>query len=79
MSVPASIRLCASPDLIDFTGAGELLGMLNPTGASDAMTEVNLMQEVNSVQISLKTVASRWGISAQMEEIIGRLSMIPRQ
>ncbi|KAJ5906422.1 uncharacterized protein N7473_003338 [Penicillium subrubescens] len=81
MSVPASAqtRVYASPDLIDFTGARELLSVLNPTGTSEVMTEVNLMQEVNSVQISLKTVASRWGISAQMEEIIGRLSMLPRQ
>lgn len=81
ISVPASAqsRGVASPNLVDFTGARELLSVLNPTGASDAMTEVDLMQDVNSVQISLKTVASRWGISAQMEDIIGRLSMLPRQ
>ncbi|GLI79707.1 hypothetical protein PoHVEF18_008047 [Penicillium ochrochloron] len=79
MSVPASARVFAPPDRVDFTGAGKLLGVLNPSGTSDEMTEVNLMQEVNSVQISLKTVASRWGISPQMEEIIGRLSMLPRQ
>lgn len=79
ISVPASALVSASADLVDFTGAEDLLRVLNPIGASNAMTAVNLMQEVNSVQISLKTVASRWRISTQMEEIIGRLSMLPRQ
>ncbi|EAU30954.1 predicted protein [Aspergillus terreus NIH2624] len=69
----------ANPVSADFSGAEELINSLNSTGASDAMTSVNLLHEVNSVQISLKTVASRWRISAEMEEIIGRLARLPRQ
>jgi hypothetical protein len=68
-----------SPSSVDFSGAEKPVNMLNSTGAIDAMTSVNLLHEVNSLQISLKTVASRWLISAQMEEIIRRLAMLPRQ
>lgn len=69
----------ASPSSADFCGAEKLVNALNPTGAHDAMTSVNLLHEVNSLQVSLKTVASRWPISAQLEEIIGRLVTLPRQ
>ncbi|OGM49364.1 hypothetical protein ABOM_003500 [Aspergillus bombycis] len=78
-SAPASALPSVSSPSADFSGAEELIHALNPTGADDTMTSVNILSEVNSLQISLKTVASRWGISAQMEEIIGRLAMLPRQ
>lgn len=56
----------------------ELLQRLNPND-QDAMVSVNLLEEMNSLQIILKTVASRWGVSAQMEDIIGRLANIARE
>ncbi|KAJ5394781.1 uncharacterized protein N7487_009084 [Penicillium crustosum] len=64
---------------VNFAGAEELVNALNPSGADDAMTSVSLLHELNSLQIGLKTAASRWLISTQMEEIIGRLRMLPRQ
>ncbi|KAL5356429.1 hypothetical protein BJX96DRAFT_171605 [Aspergillus floccosus] len=79
VSAPASAEATASSISADFSGAEELINSLNATGASDVMTSVNLLHEVNSLQISLKTVASRWRISAEMEEIIGRLARLPRQ
>ncbi|KAJ5390085.1 uncharacterized protein N7496_001153 [Penicillium cataractarum] len=79
LSSPASALDPASPDALDFSGAKKLINSLNPTGANDAMTSVNLLHEVNTLQISLKTVASRWLISTEMEEIIGRLARLPRQ
>ncbi|KAB8258662.1 hypothetical protein BDV32DRAFT_151107 [Aspergillus pseudonomiae] len=78
-TTPASVLPSISPISADFSGAEEIIHTLNPTGADDAMTSVNILSEVNSLQISLKTVASRWRISSQMEEIIGRLAILPRQ
>lgn len=79
LSSPASALDSVSPNALDFSGAKELINSLNPTSANDAMTSVNLLHEVNTLQISLKTVASRWLITAEMEEIIGRLARLPRQ
>ncbi|CEJ61693.1 hypothetical protein PMG11_10216 [Penicillium brasilianum] len=79
MSASASTLTSASPSPVDFSGAKELINSLNPTGENDAMTSVNLLHEVNTLQINLKTVASRWLISAEMEDIIGRLARLPRQ
>ena len=38
--------------------------------------DVNLVEKMNSLQVVLKTVASQWGVSAQMGEIIMRLTAI---
>ncbi|KAJ5934702.1 hypothetical protein N7466_004249 [Penicillium verhagenii] len=51
------------------------LGISGPSG----MKLVNLLDELNSLQVILETIASRWGVSAQMGEIIGRFAAIARQ
>ncbi|KAJ6000311.1 hypothetical protein N7481_000720 [Penicillium waksmanii] len=56
----------------------EFLGGLNPNNEK-VMVSINLLGEINSLQIILKTVASRWGVSAQMNDIIGRLADIARE
>jgi hypothetical protein len=40
------------------------------------MTSVDLMHEVNFLRMNLRTISSRWWISAQMEEVIGRLVVL---
>jgi hypothetical protein len=56
-------------------GAMNFLHSLDPAGTSGT-SSVSLIYELNSLQIGLKTVASRWGIAAQMEDNIGRLAML---
>lgn len=46
---------------------------------TDTMVSINLLDEINSLQIILRTVASKWGVSAQMEDIIGRLAMLAHE
>ncbi|KAJ5149370.1 hypothetical protein N7448_000948 [Penicillium atrosanguineum] len=46
---------------------------------TDTIVSINLLDEINSLQIILRTVASKWGISAQMEDIIGRLATLARE
>lgn len=56
----------------------DLLQELTHDG-TDTMVSINLLDEINSLQIVLRTVASKWGISAQMEDIIGRLATLARE
>ncbi|KAJ5570415.1 uncharacterized protein N7459_009845 [Penicillium hispanicum] len=48
-------------------------------GSEDTVVPINLLDELNSLQIILRTVASRWGVSAQMENVIGHLAMLARE
>jgi hypothetical protein len=57
---------------------GDVLRDLGVPGQGDT-TVINLLDELNSLQVILKTVASRWGVSAQMGDIIGRLAVIARE
>ena len=59
-------------------GIEEFLQILNPA-AHDAMTTINLLDEMNSLQMILRTIISRWGVSAQMCEIVERLARIARE
>lgn len=54
--------------------------LLKRLGGNDKgkVVSINLLAEINSLQIILKTVASRWGVSSQMEDVIGRLANIVR-
>ncbi|KAJ5653449.1 hypothetical protein N7490_000452 [Penicillium lividum] len=65
----------AEPDL---SGREDVLRDLGVSDPVD-MTVVNLLDELNSLQVILKTVASRWGVSAQMGDIIGRLAVLGRE
>lgn len=56
----------------------ELLQHLNRNNRAGTRT-VQLLNEINFLQISLKTIASRWGVSAQMEDVIGRLALLARE
>ncbi|KAJ5763375.1 hypothetical protein N7533_002056 [Penicillium manginii] len=62
----------------DYENFEEVLEGLNPNNEK-AMTSISLLGEINSLQMILKTVASRWSVSAQMNEIIGRLANIARE
>ncbi|KAJ5719500.1 hypothetical protein N7493_007078 [Penicillium malachiteum] len=42
-------------------------------------TMVSLLEMMNSLQVILKTVASQWGVSAQMRDIIARLAAIAHE
>ncbi|KAJ6107977.1 hypothetical protein N7523_009300 [Penicillium sp. IBT 18751x] len=56
----------------------DLLQELTQDG-THTVVSINLLEEINSLQIILRTVASKWGISAQMEDIIGRLATLARE
>ncbi|KAJ5683241.1 hypothetical protein N7462_006406 [Penicillium macrosclerotiorum] len=56
----------------------ELMRKLNPDDKVP-MVPIHLLDEINSLQHILKTVASRWGVSAQMEDLISRLAVIARE
>ncbi|OJJ48748.1 hypothetical protein ASPZODRAFT_62036 [Penicilliopsis zonata CBS 506.65] len=57
----------------------QVLQQANQGSEAEDCIPVHLLSEMNFLQISLKTIASRWGVSAQMEEMIGHLAMICRE
>lgn len=73
-------HLSPSTDLesLNPSGPTNVLRDLGISGQGDT-TIINLLDELNSLQVILKTVASRWGVSAQMGDIIGRLAVIARE
>lgn len=63
---------------LNSSGPEDVLRDLGASGQGDTMV-INLLDELNSLQVILKTVASRWGVSAQMGDIIGRLAVVARE
>ncbi|KAL4782592.1 hypothetical protein BJX76DRAFT_349232 [Aspergillus varians] len=47
--------------------------------AGRPVVSVNLVNELNFLQLALKTLTSCWGVSAQMERVVGRLTVLAHE
>ncbi|KAL2793918.1 hypothetical protein BJX66DRAFT_338349 [Aspergillus keveii] len=55
--------------------AGDFLSALNSSSSGKTIS-INLPREINFLQLALRTVTSRWGISQQMETVVQHLIAI---
>lgn len=61
------------------TSADDVLENLD-AGGTMPMKTVHLLNDINFLQLSLKTtIASRWTLSAEMDDIIGQFSRLAHE
>jgi hypothetical protein len=46
---------------------------------TSSVCSINLINELNFLQLAVKTIASRWGISSQMEKIVSHLTILAHE